>query len=508
MSLRKRLIVSMLTILALLCVNVGTHFWGSLARNESMIAYRDSVRAGQLSDEIERLLEDQRQQVLVLALLKETTGDKLGASEQQAALDNIESINRKVLSLGRLSWDDTEQTYQNLKRSNDQLLEQWTRFYGGYNEEELNIDVENPLLYLETNQQLDALKQEQSKLAVERASIIDSTIKLTDRITVGAFITTLFLTFLLGFILVRYTNRSFKRLQKGTELIGAGDLSFRIQTADQSGELADLGRAFNDMSEKLANAIGEVQMAKEQADSANAAKSTFLANVSHELRTPLNAIIGYSEMIQEEVNDGEAINKDQLQEDLTKIVFSGRQLLTLINDVLDLAKIETGKMTIHPESFDPIATLHTVADSMAPLLNTQGNEMCWDIQGPLPCIHTDATKFRQIVTNLLSNANKFTEAGSITIRAGITDSQEQIWIEVRDTGIGMTDQQLGRIFEAFEQAERSTSSRYGGTGLGLSLCQEFAHMLGGDITASSTPNVGSSFIVTLPVNLELDPEDA
>jgi signal transduction histidine kinase len=134
--------------------------------------------------------------------------------------------------------------------------------------------------------------------------------------------------------------------------------------------------------------------------------------------------------------------------------------------------------------------------------------MRWDIQGPLPYIHTDATKFRQIVTNLLSNANKFTEAGSITIRAGIPDSKEQIWIEVQDTGIGMTDKQLGRIFEAFEQAERSTSSRYGGTGLGLSLCQEFAHMLGGDITASSTPNVGSSFIVTLPVNLELDPEDA
>lgn len=508
MSLRKRLIVSMLTILALLCVNVGTHFWGSLARNESMVAYRDSVRAGQLSDEIERLLEDQRQQVLVLALLKETTGDKLGAIEQQTALDSIENINRKVLSLGRLSWDDTEQTYQKLKRSNDQLLQQWSSFYERYNEAEIAIDVENPLLYLDTNQQLDALKQEQSKLAVERASIIDSTIKLTDRITVLAFVTTLFLTFLLGFILVRYTNRSFKRLQKGTELIGAGDLSFRIQTADQSGELADLGRAFNDMSEKLANAISEVQMAKELADSANAAKSTFLANVSHELRTPLNAIIGYSEMIQEEVTDGEAIDTDQLQEDLTKIVFSGRQLLSLINDVLDLAKIETGKMSIHAETFDPVHALHSVADSMAPLFNTQANTLKWEIPEALPHIHTDATKFRQIITNLLSNANKFTEAGVITIKAGRNLRGDCVWIEVQDTGIGMTEDQLDRIFEAFEQAEQSTSSRYGGTGLGLSLCQEFARMLGGDIQATSTLHVGSRFTVTLPVNLALGPEDA
>jgi len=280
MSLRRRLITSMLTILALLSVNVGTHFWGSLARNESMIAYRDSVRAGQLSDEIGRLLEDQRQQVLVLATIKETTGDQLGSAEQQAALESIREIDSRIMSLGGLAWNDTESLYQGLRKSSQGLLSMWRDFYEKYNEEQIFIDVENPLPYLETNQKLDELKQEQAKLAVDRANIIDRTIALTDRITVLAFVGTLLLTFLLGFALVRFTSRSLKRLQKGTELIGAGDLSFRIQTDNETGELAELASAFNDMSVKLAEAIDQVQTAKDQADQANAAKSTFLANVS------------------------------------------------------------------------------------------------------------------------------------------------------------------------------------------------------------------------------------
>src|SRR6056300_1221167 len=387
MSLRRRLITSMLTILALLSVNVGTHFWGSLARNESMIDYRDSVRAGQLSDEIGRLLEDQRQQVLVLATIKETTGDQLGSAEQQAALESIREIDSRIMSLGGLAWNDTESLYQGLRKSSQGLLSMWRNFYERYNEEEIFIDVENPLPYLETNQKLDDLKREQAKLAVDR------TIALTDRITVLAFVGTLLLTLLLGFALVRFTSRSLKRLQKGTELIGAGDLSFRIQTDNETGELAELASAFNDMSVKLAEAIDQVQKAKDQADQANAAKSTFLANVSHELRTPLNAIIGYSEMIQEEVSDGEAINLAQLKEDLEKIVFSGRQLLSLINDVLDLSKIETGKMTVHREWFNPRLAIERLSNSMSPLLTAQHNTLILVPGETLPDICTDATKF-------------------------------------------------------------------------------------------------------------------
>ena len=499
MSLRRRLITSMLTILALLSVNVGTHFWGSLARNESMIAYRDSVRAGQLSDEIGRLLEDQRQQVLVLATIKETTGDQLGSAEQQAALESIREIDSRIMSLGGLAWNDTESLYQGLRKSSQGLLSMWRDFYEKYNDDDVSIDIENPLPYLETNQKLDELKQEQAKLAVDRANIIDRTIALTDRITVLAFVGTLLLTFLLGFALVRFTSRSLKRLQKGTELIGAGDLSFRIQTDNETGELAELASAFNDMSVKLSEAIEQVQMAKDQADQANAAKSTFLANVSHELRTPLNAIIGYSEMIQEEVADGEAIEPEQLKEDLEKIVFSGRQLLSLINDVLDLSKIETGKMTVHKEWFNPRLALERLGNSMSPLLAAQHNRLTLIPGEALPEVYTDATKFRQILTNLLGNANKFTEHGEIKVEMNIRDA-EQLVITVEDTGIGMTADQLDRIFEVFEQADHSTSAKYGGTGLGLSLCREFATLLGGTITAASTPEKGSLFTVTLPVH--------
>jgi len=217
------------------------------------------------------------------------------------------------------------------------------------------------------------------------------------------------------------------------------------------------------------------------------------------LRTPLNAIIGYSEMIQEEVSDGEAINPAQLKEDLEKIVFSGRQLLSLINDVLDLSKIETGKMTLHKEWFNPRLAIERLSNSMSPLLAAQHNTLILVPGEALPDIYTDATKFRQIFTNLLGNANKFTEQGEIKVEMKLGDG-DQLVITVEDTGIGMTAEQLDRIFEVFEQADHSTSAKYGGTGLGLSLCREFATLLGGGITAASMPNEGSRFTVTLPLH--------
>jgi len=501
MSLRRQLTLSLVTILVLFAVNVGTHFWGSYARNESMAAYRDSVTAAQLSTEIEQLFEDQRQQVLILATLRETTDDQLESAELQQAEDAIQNIVEKIRELGRLSTGVTELNYGQLWESSSQLLEDWLEFYRGYNDPNSNLDVNDPLPFLEVNQHLKALEQRQAFIAFQRANIIDRTIDLTDRITVIAFFSSIFLTAILGYYLVSYTNRSLKRLKKGTERIGSGDLNYRINNIDDTGELGDLANAFNEMSDKLRNAIYDVRKARDAADEANAAKSIFLANVSHELRTPLNAIIGYSEMLQDELADRAAIDPNQFRQDLGTIDQSGRQLLSLIDDILDLSKIETGKMSLHCEQFDAADIIHQACDVITPLLRKKNNELRVENLRMLPALYNDAAKFRQIFTNLLSNANKFTDNGHITIRARELPKRRG-WLEftVQDTGIGMSEEQLGRVFDAFVQADSSTSANYGGTGLGLSICRSFCELMGGSISVKSTVGVGSTFTVRLPTD--------
>ncbi len=225
----------------------------------------------------------------------------------------------------------------------------------------------------------------------------------------------------------------------------------------------------------------------------------FLANVSHELRTPLNAIIGYSEMLQDELGDGTDIDREQFHHDLATIIFSGKQLLTLINDILDLSKIETGKMQVSREVFSPAGLLVQVCDALSPLLAQNKNRLSLDIdKNSMRDINSDRGKLQQIVTNLFSNACKFTKEGEITVSASMT--AQSLIIAVSDTGIGMTQAQQDRVFDAFIQAEANTGLKYGGTGLGLAIVREFCTMLGGSISLESEPGKGSVFRVTLPAD--------
>ena len=241
-------------------------------------------------------------------------------------------------------------------------------------------------------------------------------------------------------------------------------------------------------------AEAQIAAAKEAAEEANRAKSQFLANMSHELRTPLSAVIGYSEMLQEELEDlGEA----GLIADMRKIESNARHLLGLINDVLDLSKIEAERVEIFSEDFSVAEVVAEVAATVEGLVEKKGNHLALAIAEDVGTAHTDVTKLRQCLINLLSNAAKFTENGRITLAVS-RDPDDVLVFAVTDTGIGMNPEQVGRLFERFTQADASTTRRFGGTGLGLSITRAFAHLLGGDIAVASREGEGTTFTLRMP----------
>jgi signal transduction histidine kinase len=288
----------------------------------------------------------------------------------------------------------------------------------------------------------------------------------------------------------------FAPLRSGQDVIGVLNLLSPEINAFGPGQI-ELLETFADQAViaiENASLFAKLQEANGQLAEASQHKSQFLANMSHELRTPLNAIIGYSEMLQEEAEDLEA---EAFLPDLQRINAAGKHLLGLINDILDLSKIEAGRMDLYLEDFEIRQMVREVGSIVRPLVEKNANALVVSCAEDMGTMQADQAKVRQALFNLLSNASKFTDHGTISLTI-TREPGDSITFAVSDTGIGMTEEQLSRLFEAFAQAEASTRSKYGGTGLGLAISRHFCRLMGGDLTVSSTYGQGSTFTVRLP----------
>jgi signal transduction histidine kinase/DNA-binding response OmpR family regulator len=274
-------------------------------------------------------------------------------------------------------------------------------------------------------------------------------------------------------------------------------------TCDKLGRPVRLSGVTQDIT-TIKEAELQLEAAKEAAEEASRAKSQFLANMSHELRTPLTAVIGYAEILQEEIED---LGQDSLLTDVRKIQSNARHLLGLVNDVLDISKIEAGRMEVSCESFGVAETVSEAVSTVEALLARKGNALTVKAGEGLGAAKTDAAKLRQCLTNLLSNAAKFTARGQITLSADRTERHGTDWLSfsVADTGIGMSPEQQAKLFQRFTQADASTTRRFGGTGLGLAITRAFVRMLGGDVTVASKAGEGTTFTLEIPAHYEERP---
>ena len=298
----------------------------------------------------------------------------------------------------------------------------------------------------------------------------------------------------------RYVVARLYELSSSMLAIARGNLSTPIPAAGPD-ELGDMSRSlvvFRDNAREIHIAKKQADEARAEAEAASRAKSTFLANMSHELRTPLNAIIGYSEILAEDAADR---GDDATVQDLAKIQSAGKHLLGLINSILDLSKIEAGRMDIYLEQVNLTQLIEEVRVIIQPMIENNGNRLVIEAAPDLGSMRTDLTKLKQSLLNLLSNAAKFTKQGDVrlsAVRKAGPAGEPHVLFTVSDSGIGMTPEQMGRLFEAFAQSDASTTRNFGGTGLGLAITRRFAMMLGGSIDVTSKPGVGSSFMLELP----------
>jgi signal transduction histidine kinase len=261
-------------------------------------------------------------------------------------------------------------------------------------------------------------------------------------------------------------------------------------------------------SERHRQTASQLLATKQAADSANRSKSIFLAKMSHELRTPLNAVIGYSELLLEDLGDSAPATQKKL--DLDRIRRAGKHLLSLVNDVIDIAKIESDTLDLRVEKFNLADLLADIVSTCAPLIAVKGNHLIVDCPPQTGDVESDPTKLRQVLLNLVSNSAKFTKGGRITVTARRERRADGAWVSVSvaDTGIGISPAEMPRLFNNFAQASAETANKYGGSGLGLAICKRYSALMGGDISVASEVGAGANFTISIPVRVPMNREDA
>lgn len=494
MSFTRRLTASFLFILFLSLGSVIVQLWGNDMRRRNVWLLQNVINIQSDANNFSQQIQQTHRKVQVVEALLQSAGEYyLNELEQKELLAGIDDLLQEMTEINR-DLSRFMEVGEATQIDAEALLKAWRQFVALPAEGVLGKQQDYQLE--QVNRQLLLVSQQVLSRSDQLNARLKEIVKSTNKVALLVFLITLVATFFLGYSMVRYTRRSIRRLQNGTAEWGKGDLDHRIEitSADEFGQLA---HSFNDMADNLNAAMNRVRDAVQKADAANQAKSGFLANMSHEFRTPMNAIIGYAEMVLEEVADDPQLPAQQLRADVEKIQQAGRQLLSLINDVLDISKIEAGRMAVFWEDVELPVLLADVEGTAAPLLAKNHNRFRCDYTLPQNRMRTDVTRLRQILLNLLSNAAKFTKGGEVTMRAW--QEGGELVVQVADSGIGMSPKQLEKVFDAFVQADLSTTKEYGGSGLGLTISREFAALMGGSLQAESVQGQGSCFTLRLPM---------
>jgi signal transduction histidine kinase len=515
MTIRRQLTLCHFAIFVLLGCNLIVYFWSDLKRKSTFEELRRAISRQILISSIHQTLNDYQKQV---TLLSEVATDVAAPAEIAQFNEHLDDVSNQIRQIISYSDGGGNVKIEEFRKVFDQLSDAWRVFYSnvGRNQSLAITAVvlrAEPLSQRALQQLLPQLQQDEKERVESASAHFYDASRVTDRVTIFIFLISGLLAGPLAVVLSRHLTRGLGALKAGASAIGGGNLKYRLPVLAKN-EFGDLARTFNDMAEKLdfaraelthANAQleqrrQELQILMEAAQSANRAKSQFLANTTHELRTPMNAIIGYSEMLAEEA---EGLGQKAFVPDLQKIRIAGKHLLSLIDNVLDLSKIEAGKMDLYLETFDIRAAIGDILTTVEPQIHKNSNELNMDIPPQIGEMRADLTKVRQILLNLLSNACKFTKSGVIQLRVRRKSGVGREWVEfqINDSGIGMTPEQVDKAFDSFTQADASTTRKYGGTGLGLTITRKFCEMMGGEMSVKSALGKGTNFTVSLPAEV-------